>query len=428
MPGDKPSDLTFDITVPAGRLWVMGDHRSDSADSRVPPRRPRWRHRAARPTSSAGRARPTGRCRGSAGSTRPHALADIPRAGAAVSGTPRDGDAGWLRYEGDRAGAGRRVDAGAQRPAGPGTPPTRPGCGTTCPGPGAPRRRRRPPPGPRRRVAGARGRRRRPSSRRRRSRTTPASRRRSCVEAEESTPAHVHRPPSRSRQPATTARRPTPPSRRSAADGLDAVPPTRRRRSRCRGRRTRRGDDAGRHGRRSRRRRRRRAVGGLAVLGAAVKEFAIVVGMALVLSFVVKTWLLQAFYIPSGSMEDTLVLNDRVIVSKLTPGPIDLKRGDIIVFADPGQWLDADARRSSTARCATVVTDDADLRRACCPTTPRTTSSSGSSACPATTSSAATRAAGSPSTARRSRSPTSSPATRRASRTSTSPCRAGGCG
>src|SRR6476469_4514256 len=33
--GDKPSDLTFDVTVPAGRLWVMGDHRSDSADSRA---------------------------------------------------------------------------------------------------------------------------------------------------------------------------------------------------------------------------------------------------------------------------------------------------------------------------------------------------------------------------------------------------------
>jgi signal peptidase I len=34
MPGDKPSELTFDIVVPPGHLWVMGDHRSDSADSR----------------------------------------------------------------------------------------------------------------------------------------------------------------------------------------------------------------------------------------------------------------------------------------------------------------------------------------------------------------------------------------------------------
>ena len=34
-PGDKPSELTFDVTVPPGRLWVMGDHRGDSADSRA---------------------------------------------------------------------------------------------------------------------------------------------------------------------------------------------------------------------------------------------------------------------------------------------------------------------------------------------------------------------------------------------------------
>ena len=34
-PGDKPSNLTFDVTVPAGCLWVMGDHRSDSSDSRA---------------------------------------------------------------------------------------------------------------------------------------------------------------------------------------------------------------------------------------------------------------------------------------------------------------------------------------------------------------------------------------------------------
>ncbi|RZS86984.1 signal peptidase I [Motilibacter rhizosphaerae] len=33
-PGDAPSDTAFDVTVPAGKLWVMGDHRSESADSR----------------------------------------------------------------------------------------------------------------------------------------------------------------------------------------------------------------------------------------------------------------------------------------------------------------------------------------------------------------------------------------------------------
>lgn len=95
---------------------------------------------------------------------------------------------------------------------------------------------------------------------------------------------------------------------------------------------------------------------GLAVLGAAVKEFAIVVGMALVLSFIVKTWLLQAFYIPSGSMENTLLVNDRVIVSKLTPGPLELKRGDIVVFADPGDWVDPPVAEKH-GKVATIVRD-----------------------------------------------------------------------
>jgi signal peptidase I len=76
---------------------------------------------------------------------------------------------------------------------------------------------------------------------------------------------------------------------------------------------------------------------------AAVREVVVVVALALVLSLIVKTWLAQAFFIPSGSMEDTLLVGDRVIVSKLTPRYLPLERGDIVVFEDPGGWLPAQA-------------------------------------------------------------------------------------
>src|SRR5665647_1236641 len=72
-----------------------------------------------------------------------------------------------------------------------------------------------------------------------------------------------------------------------------------------------------------------------------LRESVIVICLALLLSLIVKTWLMLAFYIPSESMENTLLKGDRVIVSKLTPSPIDLKRGDIIVFEDPDHWLPA---------------------------------------------------------------------------------------
>jgi signal peptidase I len=81
---------------------------------------------------------------------------------------------------------------------------------------------------------------------------------------------------------------------------------------------------------------RRSAAGGLF---AAAKETVLVVAVALVVSLVVKTFLLQAFFIPSQSMEQTLDIGDRVIVSKLTPGPFELHRGDVVVFSDPGGWL-----------------------------------------------------------------------------------------
>ncbi|PRY69941.1 signal peptidase I [Glaciihabitans tibetensis] len=60
---------------------------------------------------------------------------------------------------------------------------------------------------------------------------------------------------------------------------------------------------------------------------------------ALLISFLIKTFLIRSFYIPSESMEQTLVLNDRIIVNELTPDLVPISRGDVIVFQDPGNWL-----------------------------------------------------------------------------------------
>ena len=70
-----------------------------------------------------------------------------------------------------------------------------------------------------------------------------------------------------------------------------------------------------------------------------LRETAIIVVSALVLSWLIKTLLVQAFYIPSQSMEDTLEKGDRVMVSRLVPRVFDINRGDIVVFKDPGDWL-----------------------------------------------------------------------------------------
>ncbi|WP_240643925.1 signal peptidase I [Antribacter gilvus] len=73
---------------------------------------------------------------------------------------------------------------------------------------------------------------------------------------------------------------------------------------------------------------------------AMLREVAIIVVSALVLSWLIKSFLVQAFFIPSPSMAQTLVEGDRVMVSKLTPGPFELRHGDIVVFVDPGGWLE----------------------------------------------------------------------------------------
>lgn len=70
------------------------------------------------------------------------------------------------------------------------------------------------------------------------------------------------------------------------------------------------------------------------------KEVVIILVVALGLSFLVRTFIVQAFYVPSQSMEDTLMPNDRILASKLNTRFGGVKRGEIVVFRDPGNWLD----------------------------------------------------------------------------------------
>ena len=64
-------------------------------------------------------------------------------------------------------------------------------------------------------------------------------------------------------------------------------------------------------------------------------EFPLLIGIALLVAIVIKTFLFQAFYIPSSSMEDTLQVNDRVLVNKFVYDFGDIARYDIVVFDDP---------------------------------------------------------------------------------------------
>ncbi|WP_406196679.1 MULTISPECIES: signal peptidase I [unclassified Streptomyces] len=70
------------------------------------------------------------------------------------------------------------------------------------------------------------------------------------------------------------------------------------------------------------------------------KELPILIGIALVLALLIKTFLVQAFSIPSDSMQNTLQQGDRVLVDKLTPWfGSEPERGEVVVFHDPDQWL-----------------------------------------------------------------------------------------
>jgi signal peptidase I len=69
------------------------------------------------------------------------------------------------------------------------------------------------------------------------------------------------------------------------------------------------------------------------------QESLLLIVTAMVMAIVVKALFLQAFYIPSGSMEPGLLINDKILVQKVSYWWADPGRGDVVVFDDPGGWL-----------------------------------------------------------------------------------------
>ena len=69
-------------------------------------------------------------------------------------------------------------------------------------------------------------------------------------------------------------------------------------------------------------------------------ETVLLLVLALVVSAVVKTFFVQMFFVPSGSMRPLFVDDDRILVQKISYWADDVDRGDVVVFDDPGgRWL-----------------------------------------------------------------------------------------
>jgi signal peptidase I len=68
------------------------------------------------------------------------------------------------------------------------------------------------------------------------------------------------------------------------------------------------------------------------------RELPLLIAVALILALLTKAFVVQAFRIPSGSMEDTLLVGDRVLVNKIVYDFRGIGRGDIVVFSGQGSW------------------------------------------------------------------------------------------
>jgi len=93
-----------------------------------------------------------------------------------------------------------------------------------------------------------------------------------------------------------------------------------------------------------------------------LRELPILVVVALVIAIVIKTFVVQAFVIPTGSMQNTLALQDKILVNKLIYHMRPIHPGDIVVFSGTGSW-DAQASPSSDSANPVARAYDGTLRK-----------------------------------------------------------------
>lgn len=83
--------------------------------------------------------------------------------------------------------------------------------------------------------------------------------------------------------------------------------------------------------------------------GSLLREIPIIVVSALVVAVIIKTFFVHFFFVPSGSMENTLRIGDRIAVNKFSAMFSDIRRGEVVVFKDPANWLGSNPPPSGNA-------------------------------------------------------------------------------
>ncbi|XNZ00935.1 signal peptidase I [Micrococcus luteus] len=95
-----------------------------------------------------------------------------------------------------------------------------------------------------------------------------------------------------------------------------------------------------------------------------LRQVLVIVAVTLLVTGLMRLFLVRVYHIPSESMEPTLQVGDRVAVSLLVPQVMDLRRGDVVVFRDTKGWLpartDDDGPVTSVLRVAGLVPEPAD--------------------------------------------------------------------